>query len=185
MNESSPAAPLWRRFAAAVYDAPLLVFIWIVVAALFATIQLAVPAWLPSPVLRATTGLAAGAVFFGWFWTRGGQSPGMRAWHIRLQRLDGAPLRWPVAALRYGVMLAVWALVIATPLLLWMAWKFGGSQADVARYPHIAALLARARDLSLLATSAVAALLIVRRLDPRSRLPHDLISSVTVVRLVR
>ena len=37
--------------------------------------------------------LIVGGVFCG-FWTHGGQTLGLRAWHLRVVREDGAPLRW-------------------------------------------------------------------------------------------
>jgi uncharacterized RDD family membrane protein YckC len=38
--------------------------------------------------------------FFGWFWTARGQTLGMRAWRLRLEREDHAPLRWSDALKR-------------------------------------------------------------------------------------
>jgi uncharacterized RDD family membrane protein YckC len=46
--------------------------------------------------------LAASFLFFAWFWTHGGQTLGMRAWKIRVERLDGGPLRWRDAAARFA-----------------------------------------------------------------------------------
>ena len=40
-------------------------------------------------------------VFFGWFWTREGQTLGMRAWKIRLKCVSGAKVSWRQAALRF------------------------------------------------------------------------------------
>jgi uncharacterized RDD family membrane protein YckC len=39
--------------------------------------------------------------FYGWFWTRGGQTLGMQAWRIRVMAADGGPVRWPQAVLRF------------------------------------------------------------------------------------
>jgi uncharacterized RDD family membrane protein YckC len=36
-------------------------------------------------------------VFFGGFWTRRGQTLGMLAWRLRVERQDGSALRWPDA----------------------------------------------------------------------------------------
>lgn len=41
-------------------------------------------------------------IFFGWFWTHGGQTLGMRAWRLRAVRADGAPMDWAHAARRFG-----------------------------------------------------------------------------------
>jgi len=40
-------------------------------------------------------------VFFGWFWTREGQTLGMRAWKIRLISANGSSITWHQAALRF------------------------------------------------------------------------------------
>lgn len=40
------------------------------------------------------------AGFFGYFWWRGGQTLGMRAWRIRVERSDGRPLTAAIACLR-------------------------------------------------------------------------------------
>jgi len=58
--------------------------------------------------------LAVIAWFFGWFWTHGGQTLGMRAWKIRVERIDGRPLGWPRALLRLGI-----ALLTLGAGLLW------------------------------------------------------------------
>lgn len=39
--------------------------------------------------------------FFGWFWTRDGQTLGMRAWKIRLISATGGIISWKQAALRF------------------------------------------------------------------------------------
>jgi uncharacterized RDD family membrane protein YckC len=49
------------------------------------------------------------ALFFGWFWTHGGQTLGMRAWKLRLRRHDGGPVRWWQALVR--LLLAGWWLL--------------------------------------------------------------------------
>ncbi|MEE9422322.1 MAG: RDD family protein [Gammaproteobacteria bacterium] len=40
-------------------------------------------------------------LFFGWFWMHGGQTLGMRAWRLRLIRIDGKHLSWWHALLRF------------------------------------------------------------------------------------
>jgi uncharacterized RDD family membrane protein YckC len=44
--------------------------------------------------------IATGMGFFGWFWTHGGQTLGMRAWKLRLVSLDGLPIHWRQALIR-------------------------------------------------------------------------------------
>jgi uncharacterized RDD family membrane protein YckC len=40
-------------------------------------------------------------LFFGWFWTRDGQTLGMRAWKIRLTAAKGGPVTWRQSAWRF------------------------------------------------------------------------------------
>lgn len=48
-------------------------------------------------------------VLFGWFWTHGGQTLGMRAWKIRVVTNDGGPLDWQQAFFRFTAALFSWA----------------------------------------------------------------------------
>jgi len=53
--------------------------------------------------------------YFTWFWTHGGQTVAMRAWRFRVERIDGKPLRFPQACLRF---LLGWLSVISIPWAL-------------------------------------------------------------------
>ncbi|MGQ0529953.1 MAG: RDD family protein [Panacagrimonas sp.] len=110
-------APLWRRLIAAVYDGLLLLGLWMAGALLDLLIRdqlLGLPRhWLWLQGLFFVIGLG----FFGWSWTRGGQTLGMRVWRLHVRRLDGGVLRWPIATLRYSTMLATW-MAATLPLLL-------------------------------------------------------------------
>lgn len=44
--------------------------------------------------------LACPFLFYGWFWTHGGQTLGMRAWRLRLLDTNGKPVSWRRAMLR-------------------------------------------------------------------------------------
>jgi uncharacterized RDD family membrane protein YckC len=48
--------------------------------------------------------------FYAWFWTHGGQTLGMRAWRLRLQRLDGRPITLWQALLRFLAAIPSWAV---------------------------------------------------------------------------
>jgi uncharacterized RDD family membrane protein YckC len=41
------------------------------------------------------------AIYFVWFWSHGGQTVAMKAWHIRLLRADGGPVSQPRALARF------------------------------------------------------------------------------------
>ena len=44
---------------------------------------------------------AVSYLFFGWFWTHGGQTLGMRAWKIRLSGQNFRTVSWRAATIRY------------------------------------------------------------------------------------
>ena len=92
-----------------------------------------------NPLFQGYLGLIVWG-FFGWFWTHGGQTLGLRAWHMRLVRIDGGPVTWADALRRFGATLALWlplqllflalesphplrnALVSLAPLALGLLW---------------------------------------------------------------
>ena len=94
------SAGLMRRFAALLYDSLLLAGVWF-----FATFVALIirhgAAIAPSSLWFDAYLLAVGGLFFGGFWTHGGQTLGMRAWRIRVQQHDGAPPTWLIALRRY------------------------------------------------------------------------------------
>ena len=47
-------------------------------------------------------------VFYGWFWTHGGQTLGMRAWKIKLIHNTGAPISWTQALFRFCYAFISW-----------------------------------------------------------------------------
>ena len=53
--------------------------------------------------------LAVIVFFFGWFWTHGGQTLGMVAWRLRLQRADGSAITWADVIKRMAAALIAWA----------------------------------------------------------------------------
>ena len=93
-------AGLLRRLGALFYDSLLLFGV-----AFFATLLLLVlrrgAALTPGDPFFALYLFAIGFLFYGWFWTRGGQTLGMRAWRIRVLQNDGTALTWAKALQRY------------------------------------------------------------------------------------
>lgn len=116
MSEPILPAPLWRRLAASIYDGLLLLALWMVGTLMDVVVRdlIGMPRDMHSlQLLLFLIGLA----FFGWFWTHGGQTLGMRAWRLQVRREDGLPLRWPVAAARYACAYLSW--ICAGLGLLW------------------------------------------------------------------
>ncbi|MCB1639748.1 MAG: RDD family protein, partial [Thiothrix sp.] len=48
---------------------------------------------------------------FGWFWTHGGQTLGMRAWKIRVTDEYGRTLNWQQAFFRYTMAILSWLML--------------------------------------------------------------------------
>jgi uncharacterized RDD family membrane protein YckC len=152
-------APIWRRFAAAVYDGLLLVGLWMVALVIDTLVRDLFGLDRNWAALRAYLFLV-GLGFFGWSWTHGGQTLGMRSWRLRVLRADGAPLRWLDASLRYALMLLCWGVVL-TPALLQLP--------QLAARPNAATIA-----IATLIASVMG--LLWTRLDARRRAPQDRLS---------
>lgn len=48
--------------------------------------------------------------FFGWFWTHGGQTLGMKAWNLYLINPDGRFIDWRTAMIRYCSAVLSWSV---------------------------------------------------------------------------
>lgn len=106
-----PSHPgLFKRLAIVLYDSLLLLAILFVATA----------CWLPftegeavstagQPVLFIYL-LGVSFIFYGWFWTHGGQTLGMKAWKVKVCRLDGEPLGWGRAGLRFLYAILSWGM---------------------------------------------------------------------------
>jgi uncharacterized RDD family membrane protein YckC len=104
--ESTAGAPagLFRRLAALFYDLLLVIALGFIVT--FAML----PLTRGEAVLSSTQGLVGHAyhallaisvcAYFGWCWTRSGQTLGMRAWRIRLETAGGKRLNWADSLVR-------------------------------------------------------------------------------------
>ena len=115
-----PRAPgLARRLASGVYELLLLLAVVILVTFPFLAVFGAATEGWRRHLLQAWY-LAACGAYFGWFWTRGGQTLPMKVWRLRLVRQDGAAVSWPRAMHRY--LLAVLGLAAAGLGYWWALW---------------------------------------------------------------
>jgi uncharacterized RDD family membrane protein YckC len=108
-SNAAVLAGFWVRLAAVLYDCMVLTATLIVAA--FPVVLLAGG---PPQSWAARLGfqlylLTIVCAFFGWFWVRGGQTIGMRAWRLRVVTATGAPLGWREAALRLAAAALSWA----------------------------------------------------------------------------
>lgn len=79
-------------------------------------------------------------LFFGYFWTRTGQTLGMQVWHIRIQNKNGISISWLQALLRF--MMAIISFASFGLGYLWMlvdkegmTWHDRFSESVVVRIP--------------------------------------------------
>jgi uncharacterized RDD family membrane protein YckC len=119
-----PDAPLARRFAALAYEATLYSALVLLAGVLTIPLSSSAPSGaggvripdLPARVLSFTLVFAAGALYYGWFWTGGRRTLPMKTWRLRITRSDGAPPEVRTALVRYvaawiGPSLALFAYV--------------------------------------------------------------------------
>lgn len=94
--------------AAVIYDSLLLL------AVLFLATTVALPfnageAFSAGQVIYPLYLVAVSFVFYGWFWTHGGQTLGLRSWKMRLvDRHDNRAVDWRQALLRYLAAVLSW-----------------------------------------------------------------------------
>ncbi len=116
MSETPALPGLFRRLAALLYDSAALFSVLFVASAL-----VVVPAQMvwgitnisDHVLFQVLLGLVV-LVFYGWFWTHGGQTLGLRAWHMRMVRIDGGKPGWTDVLKRIGA-----------PVLLWLPGHLG------------------------------------------------------------
>lgn len=105
-------AGLIRRLAAMVYDSLLCIALLMTTTGLYMLASNAVVGserykamtesgqTLNDPLLSSLLFIVL-FLFFGFFWTKNGQTLGMQAWRLRVQNEDGSSLTWNQALLRF------------------------------------------------------------------------------------
>jgi uncharacterized RDD family membrane protein YckC len=107
---SIPAPPgLARRLGALLYDSLLL--LGILFFATLALLPFRGTAFGPHSLAYQAYLLLATFLFFGGFWTHGGQTLGMRAWKIKLCAAAGGPVSWRQAGVRFASALLSFGLL--------------------------------------------------------------------------
>ena len=133
-----PAAGLGRRLAAVFYDALLLFgLLYFATSLIILALNVAVTADAvhPQGPLFQLWLLAVTLAYFLGFWRISGQTPGMRAWRLRLETLDGRPFSLGRGLLRLSAALLSWLCLGAGYWWLWLdpqrrCWhdRFSGSR---------------------------------------------------------
>lgn len=115
MKHEQTNASLFRRLAANFYDLLLLLGVLFVASAIAVAINGGVAVQHPAYYLALSL-VTFG--FFGWFWTHGGETLGLRTWRLRLISEKSDTVTWKQAAIRF-----VCAFIAYLPVglgLLWM-----------------------------------------------------------------
>jgi uncharacterized RDD family membrane protein YckC len=125
--ECSSRTSLLRHLAVVVYDLLLLISVLLFASAIavgvnaVATGGQAIAAGNPFFFLYL---LAVSFLFYGWFWTHGGQTLGMRTWKVFLLSDTQHKISWRQAFLRFIVAIPSWFLI---GIGFWCQW-FGKGQ---------------------------------------------------------
>ncbi len=98
--ESLSTAGFFRRLAALLYDLLLLVALLFFATALLLPFN-AGEAFTRDQIFYPIYLLVVSFLFYGWFWTHGGQTLGCRAWKIKVLTLNQQPINWQQALVRF------------------------------------------------------------------------------------
>ena len=111
MNIETSPASLIRRMASILYDGLLLCGVLFLAGLPLPLIPEVIrESWWVNMLTRVYL-ISTCLLFFTWFWTHGGQTLGMRAWRLKLTGVDGGPVGWQPAVIRFfGAMLSWSAL---------------------------------------------------------------------------
>jgi uncharacterized RDD family membrane protein YckC len=100
-------------------------------------------------------------LYFVAFWSRGGQTPAMKTWHIRLVTADGGPVT-PLRALARYLLAWLWFVPALASL------RIAGLTSPAAAFAAVAA--------------GVLAYALLARLHPSRQYAHDLVCGTRLVR---
>jgi len=108
----------FRYLAAVFYDLMLVIAAFFVATA--ALLPFTAGEAIESPILYPLYLLAVSFAFYGWFWTHGGQTLGLRAWKLRVVTAQKTDISWQQAGIRFLTACLSWLL-----LGLGIFWRIG------------------------------------------------------------
>jgi uncharacterized RDD family membrane protein YckC len=97
-----------RRLAAQIYDLLLLIAILFLATALLLPFTAGEAVSDQQTLIYRIYILVISFFFYGWFWTHGGQTLGLRAWKIKVLTRDQKPINWTQALLRFTTAIPSW-----------------------------------------------------------------------------
>jgi len=158
-DEGAAPASLRRRLAAFVYEGVLLFGVVMMAALAYGLVTQQRHALVGMHGLQVFLFVVLG-LYFGWFWSHGGQTVAMKTWHIRVLTKDGRPVPAGRAVLRY-----LWSWLWFLPALAW-SWATGVRSGGM---------------VALALTLGVLAYAVSSRLNPQRQFWHDLLSGTRLV----
>ena len=114
MEPSFNTASFWRRLGAMFYVFMLALSFVLVAGFFFTAVIMSVfgleniPAGSPAAKALFIIQFLMTFGFYGWFWTHGGQTLGMRAWKLKLVRKDDQEITWLQAFFRFCYSIVSW-----------------------------------------------------------------------------
>jgi uncharacterized RDD family membrane protein YckC len=99
---------LLKVLAVVIYDLILLIAVLFVATALVLPLN-AGAAFTAQQVFYPIYLLAISFLFYGWFWTHGGQTLGLRAWNLKVLTVDRQPINWKQALIRFFAAFFSWS----------------------------------------------------------------------------
>ena len=109
LGRDLPSEPgFFRRLAAQIYDLFLLLAVLFFATAMLMPFTAGVTFTAQQIIIYRVYLVAVSFLFYGWFWTHGGQTLGLRAWKIKVLTLDKKPISWNQALLRFVTAIVSW-----------------------------------------------------------------------------
>jgi uncharacterized RDD family membrane protein YckC len=150
---------LWRRLACFMYEGVLLFGVLMIAGYLFSSLTQQRHALVGRHGLQAFLFVVLG-IYFVWFWSHGGQTVAMKAWHVRVVTANGHPVSQVRALARYALS---WLWFLPALLALYLS-------------PiHSAPLMFAVMTVGVLAYAALA------RLHPQRQFWHDAVCGTRLV----
>ncbi|VAW64681.1 hypothetical protein MNBD_GAMMA09-1004 [hydrothermal vent metagenome] len=113
---------LLKRLIAFIYDLLLIIAIFMILGSLISILTTFIVNggnaiteehgfYLINKMIVLSTLFLSSLFFYGWFWTHGGQTLGMKTWRIQLISNDGGNISWKQAFIRYLAAALSWAIL--------------------------------------------------------------------------
>lgn len=116
----SPEVPGFFRYLAAIfYDLILVIALFFVATAILLPFNQgeAIRSTLIFPLYL----LGVSFLFYGWFWTHGGQTLGLRAWKLRIVNHNQEDISWKQSFIRYITACCSWSILGLG--IFWRLWQ--------------------------------------------------------------